>query len=105
MNLGPCKLVVLALVSGGAVPACAAEPPPRPYQDMAKDVLRELIETDTTHAFGSRAAADKIAARLRAAGFPAGDVQVLAERPQKGNVVVRLRGSGKEKPILFLAHL
>ncbi len=46
-----------------------------------------------------------MAERLRAAGFPAADVQVLAPNPRKGNLVARLRGSGSAKPILLLAHL
>jgi acetylornithine deacetylase/succinyl-diaminopimelate desuccinylase-like protein len=83
----------------------AASVPPQPYQDMARELLRELVETNTTHAFGSRAAADKVAARLKTAGFPAQDVQVLGQRPEKGNVVVRLRGTGGAGPILFLSHL
>ena len=46
-----------------------------------------------------------MAARLKAAGFPDADVQVLSAAPRKGNLVVRLRGTGARKPILMLAHL
>ena len=46
-----------------------------------------------------------MAARLRAAGFPAADVQVLAPQPRKGNLVARLRGTGQRRPLLLLAHL
>jgi acetylornithine deacetylase/succinyl-diaminopimelate desuccinylase-like protein len=46
-----------------------------------------------------------MAARLRAAGFTAPDVQVLLPAPRKGNLVARLRGTGARKPILLLAHL
>jgi acetylornithine deacetylase/succinyl-diaminopimelate desuccinylase-like protein len=51
-----------------------------------------------------------MAARFRAAGFPARDVQVLvpAGKPTKGNLVVRYRGRGgasAPKPLLLLAHL
>jgi acetylornithine deacetylase/succinyl-diaminopimelate desuccinylase-like protein len=46
-----------------------------------------------------------MAAHLLAAGFPAGDVQVLAPAPRKGNLVARLRGTGARKPLLLLAHL
>ena len=46
-----------------------------------------------------------MAARLRAAGFPAADVQVLAPAPRKGNLVARFRGTGARKPLLLLAHL
>lgn len=83
----------------------ASSTPPQAYQDLAREVLRELVETNTTHAFGSRAAADTLAARLRTAGFPAQDVEVLGQRPEKGNLVVRMHGSGAEAPVLFLSHL
>ena len=46
-----------------------------------------------------------MAARLKAAGFPAADVQVLGPDPRKGNLVARLRGTGARKPLLLLAHL
>ncbi|MDT4966872.1 MAG: hypothetical protein QOJ64_1609 [Acidobacteriota bacterium] len=48
-----------------------------------------------------------MAARLKAAGFPAEDVQVLVHpgNARKGNLVARLRGTGKQRPILLLAHL
>ena len=72
-----------------------------------RDLLKELIETDTTHSSGSTTiAAERMAARLLAAGFPRADVVVAGEADRKGNLVARLRGSGgTKKPILFLAHL
>jgi acetylornithine deacetylase/succinyl-diaminopimelate desuccinylase-like protein len=70
------------------------------------DIYRELVETDTTDSVGDNTkAAEAMAARLRAAGFPAGDVQVLAPAPRKGNLVARLRGTGTRRPLLLLAHL
>ena len=50
-------------------------------------------------------AAEAVAKRFLAAGFPASDVQVLTPRADKGNVVVRYRGRGTRKPLLLLAHL
>src|SRR5262249_18782238 len=52
-------------------------------------------------------AAKAVAARLRAAGYPAKDVQVLVPpgAPKKGNLVARLRGKGERKPLLLLGHL
>ena len=46
-----------------------------------------------------------MAARLRAGGIPAADIQVLSSGPRKGNLVARLRGTGARKPLLLLAHL
>jgi acetylornithine deacetylase/succinyl-diaminopimelate desuccinylase-like protein len=96
----------------GVVPAFAAAGAPAgtdanasAHQRLALEVLRELVETDTTQRNGSGRAAEALAARLRAAGFGAGDVHVVGPRPEKRNLVVRLRGQGAGKPILFLAHL
>ena len=87
--------------------AIAAESPPARYRELAQDLLRELIEIDTTHSSGdTTAAARAMAARLLAAGFPESDVHVLAEVPRRGNLVARLRGrNASKKPILLLAHL
>jgi acetylornithine deacetylase/succinyl-diaminopimelate desuccinylase-like protein len=77
-----------------------------PAQQLARDVYQELVEIDTTTATGdTRRAAEAMAARLKAAGFPDEDVQVFSPAPRKGNLVARLRGTGKRKPMLLLAHL
>src|SRR6202034_122820 len=46
-----------------------------------------------------------MARRLIDAGFPTADVQILVPNPRKGNLVVRLRGSGSKRPVLILGHL
>jgi acetylornithine deacetylase/succinyl-diaminopimelate desuccinylase-like protein len=76
--------------------------------DELRDIYQELIEIDTTHDAGSTTkAAEAMAARLKGAGLPAADVQVLVPpgKPTKGNLVARLRGTGKRKPLLLLAHI
>jgi acetylornithine deacetylase/succinyl-diaminopimelate desuccinylase-like protein len=73
---------------------------------LARDLLEELVEINTTDSTGDTTkAAEAMAARLRAAGVPAEDVRVLGPAPRKGNLVARLRGTGKARPILLLAHL
>jgi integrase len=75
-------------------------------QQLALDIFKELVEINTVTATGdTRRAADAMAARLRAGGFDAADVQVFKPAPRKGNLVARLRGTGARKPILLLAHL
>ena len=77
-----------------------------PNQQLAHDIYKELVEIDTTTATGdTKAAAEAMAARLKAAGFPDEDVHVFSPAPRKGNLVARLHGTGKRKPILLLAHL
>ncbi|MEA2881100.1 MAG: hypothetical protein QOH32_319 [Bradyrhizobium sp.] len=99
----PAALLAAALA---AVPGVARAEALTPPQQLAFDVYKELVEIDTTTATGdTRQAAEAMAARLRAAGFAGDDVQVFSPAPRKGNLVARLRGTGKRKPILLLAHL
>src|SRR5262245_32876737 len=73
---------------------------------LARDIFRELIEINTTDANGDTTrAAEAMARRLKAAGFPDADVQVLGPNSRKMNLVVRYRGAGRRRPVLLLAHL
>jgi acetylornithine deacetylase/succinyl-diaminopimelate desuccinylase-like protein len=84
------------------LPLCAQSPD----QQLAREIFKQLIEINTTDSAGDNTrAAEAMAARFRAAGFPARDVQVLAPVVRKGNLVVRLLGTGTGRPILFLGHL
>jgi acetylornithine deacetylase/succinyl-diaminopimelate desuccinylase-like protein len=99
-----CGLAILhaAGAVGGATPAPAAD------RDLALDVLRELIAINTAPSGGpgaTRRAAQAMAARLVAAGFPQEDVRVLGLAADDGNLVARYRGSGSRRPILLMAHL
>jgi len=80
-----------------------------PTHQLARDIFKELIEINTTDtpAGNVTTAAEAMAARLRAAGFPAQDVHVFGPVASKHNLVVRLRGRGNSgaRPVLFLAHL
>ena len=67
--------------------------------------MRELVEINTTPAYGCTKAAEAMAARLRSAGFSTSDVLLLGPRPEKQNLIVRLRGQAQAKPILLIAHL
>jgi acetylornithine deacetylase/succinyl-diaminopimelate desuccinylase-like protein len=99
-------LAVGALCSSMAFGGGAAAEPLTANQQLAHDIYKELTEIDTTTATGdTKRAAEAMAARLKAAGFPDEDVHVFSPAPRKGNLVARLHGSGKRKPILLLAHL
>ena len=94
--------LVLVLLSPGLAAAQAPSAPDR----LARDILEELIEINTTDSVGNTTlAAEAMAARLKAAGFPDADVQVLGPDPRKGNLVARYRGAGARRPVLLLAHL
>lgn len=78
-----------------------------PEHQFARDIFKQLIEINTTDtpAGNVTAAAEAMAERFRAAGFPADDIHVDGPKPNKKNLVVRLHGRGAGKPILFIAHL
>ncbi len=95
--------VVSVIVLTAGLLAAQSSPDQRAF---ARDLLRELIEINTTDSVGNvTQAAEAMAARFRAAGFPDADVQVLGAAPNKGNLVVRIHGTGSCKPVLFNSHL
>src|SRR5258706_13008006 len=78
----------------------------RDYGPLAREIFRELIEIKTTDSgVGSTPAAEAVAQRLRAAGFPEADLQVIGPSARKKNVVPRLHRSGKGQPLLIFGHL
>ena len=97
------RLILMLFVCAAAA---AAQPALPPEDLQVKNLLRELIEIDTTHSTGSTGrAAEAMAAHLRAAGFAGPDLVIAGPRPEQANLVARLRGSGKGKPILLISHL
>jgi acetylornithine deacetylase/succinyl-diaminopimelate desuccinylase-like protein len=90
-----------------AVPMQAQQPSPDgATRTLALDIFKQLIEINTTDSVGSvTAAAEAMAQRFRDAGFPESDIQLLGPNDRKKNVVVRLHGSGKHKPVLLIGHL
>lgn len=79
-----------------------------PVQSELRDIYRELVEINTTDSSGScTLAAQAMAARLGAAGFPASDRQIIVPpgNAKKGNLVARYKGSGAKQPLLLLAHI
>src|SRR5437660_7594999 len=105
MNKLQTIFAVFSLLAGASAQQTALTPEHR----LARDIFQQLIEINTTDtpAGNVTTAAEAMAARFRAAGFPAQDVQVIGPLPNKKNLVVRLHGHGQRqaKPILFLGHL
>jgi acetylornithine deacetylase/succinyl-diaminopimelate desuccinylase-like protein len=92
-----------------AVADAAVRGAPRADQLAFRELYRELIDTNTSHSIGScTLAAEKMAARLRAAGYPDSDLHpfAVAEHPKDGGLVAMLPGTDRAaKAILLLAHL
>ncbi len=74
-----------------------------------REIYRELVETNTTLSAGDcTLAAQRMAARLRAAGYPETDLRVFVPdgHPKEGGLLATLHGSdAKRKAILMLAHV
>lgn len=99
-------LALLALPAAGIAQQASLTP----YQSLGRELLREMVETNTEYSGGSTTKlAESLAARFRAAGFPAADVQLVG--PDTGrdakdkNLVVRYRGRGTRAPILLIGHI
>ena len=102
----------LAFVTAAAVlmlpaPLPAQNVSPERYQTMAKDILREMIEANTTVDEGSTVGLVRgVERRLLQAGFAPADLFIAGPIPEEPSLVVRLRGrSDTRKPILLLAHI
>lgn len=79
----------------------------RPHQQLAREIYEELIEINTGVTTGNvTTAAVAMAKRFRDAGIPEADIFVGGPRPEKHNVVARIRGrNSARKPIILLAHI
>lgn len=99
-------VVVAAKVILTVSPITAQETILGPHQELARDILEELVEINTVDSAGTTIAAKAMATRLLNAGFPSEDVHVVGPNDRKMNLVARLRGKDTgRKPILLLAHL
>lgn len=79
-----------------------------PVQKQMREIYQELVETNTTNSTGScTVAANKVARRLKAAGYKDADLHLIVPPggPAKGNLVARIKGDGSKKPLLLLAHI
>jgi len=93
---------MLLLLAVGLAIITHAQPDAR----LTREIFKELIEINTTESSGNTTlAAEAMAARLKAVGFTDKDIFIGGAAPRKGNLVATLRGTGKRKPLLLLAHL
>src|SRR5689334_8214398 len=100
-SAGAAALLVASIGIGHAESADQAA------NNLARDIFKELVEINTVDspAGSVTAASEAMARRLRAAGYTAADMQILGPSEHKKNLVVRLKGSGKHKPVLLIGHL
>ena len=99
-------LIATVLAASLAAPVTAEI---RPDQVRFRELYKELVETNTTLSAGScTLAAERMAARLRAAGYNEGDIRLfgVADHPKENGLVATLNGTdSKAKAVLLLAHI
>jgi acetylornithine deacetylase/succinyl-diaminopimelate desuccinylase-like protein len=89
--------------------SASAQPAPKPDEAAFRSLYKELVETRTAYPDGDcTLAATRMAARLKAAGFPDSDLHLIVPpgKPKDGNLVVIYPGRDpKAKAVLMLAHI
>ena len=102
----------LAILCSQSAAAQTNAPPPGPVppadnQKLAHDIFRDLVEVRSVHDVGTKGTADVIVKYLKANGFTDSEVHVAPEPkyPNQVNVVVRIKGKGTGKPVMWICHM
>jgi len=78
----------------------------KPTRELSHNIFKQLIEINTTDSVGNvTTASEAMAERFREAGFRDQDIYLGGPNDRKKNLVVRLEGSGKHRPMLLIGHL
>lgn len=94
--------LLLLLCCAGLLHAASLDQTDR---QLSSDILRELIDTNTTESHGTTAAAEALQKRFLAAGFSPEDAVIVGPNDLHKNLVVRLHGTGAKKPVLIICHM
>jgi len=101
--------LLFLLAAAGAASAQGPGAAPRPDQIAFRALFKELVETNTTLSSGScTLAAERMAARLKAAGFADSQLTLFStpEHPKEGGLVAVYPGTSTTiKPLLAIAHI
>jgi len=100
---------LLLLATAPLAQAASLDPSSVQTEPQFRDLYKELVETNTTLSSGScTLAAQRMADRLRRAGFADADLHPFTEptHPKEGGLVAIYAGTDKKaKAVLLLAHL
>ncbi|AZS21802.1 M20/M25/M40 family metallo-hydrolase [Caulobacter sp. FWC26] len=98
------RSALLALLLGGSMLATAPAKAGSPAgQSDVTAMLKDLIRYDTTNAPGdTRAVADYLKTVFDAAGIP--NEIILAPNGKAAHFIARLKGDGRQRPVLLAAH-
>jgi acetylornithine deacetylase/succinyl-diaminopimelate desuccinylase-like protein len=98
-------MLILLVALTGSLGAAAQAPREPDWAKLEDETLRhftELIKFDTSDPPGNEApAAEYLRKVLEREGIP---VEVFSLEPHRPNVVARLKGSGKKRPLLIMGH-
>ena len=97
---------ISALLLSAAAPPPSNDPP-ADNQKLAHDIFRDIVEVHSVHDVGTKGVADILAKYLTDGGFPSDDVKIVPETkyPHQVNLVVRIHGKGKGKPVMWICHM
>ena len=105
----PAAALIAALLITTSVHAATPDVQARGGEAAFRGLYKELVETDSSWPDGScTVAAERMGARLKAAGYADADVQIIVDpaHPKEGNLTAILRGSDAKLPaVLLLAHI
>jgi len=96
---------------GGAAHAASLPPPgPKPpltNQKLAVNIFRDIVNIRSVHAVGTKQVAAVIEKYLLDGGYTPAEIHVVPERkaPWQVNLVVRLKGKGRGKPVMWICHM
>ncbi|HEX4293702.1 MAG TPA: M20/M25/M40 family metallo-hydrolase [Rhizomicrobium sp.] len=97
---------ISALLLSAAAPPPSNDPP-ADNQKLAHDIFRDIVEVHSVHDVGTKGVADILARYLIDGGFASDDVKIVPETkyPHQVNLVVRIHGKGKGKPVMWICHM
>ena len=107
--IAPAAALLIAAVANAA-PSPIPPPgpmPPADNQKLAHDIFHDIVEVRSAHDFGTAGVADIIVKYLKAGGFTDSEINVVPETkfPKQVNVVVRIKGNGHGKPVMWICHM
>jgi acetylornithine deacetylase/succinyl-diaminopimelate desuccinylase-like protein len=95
-------LVALAILGAAALPHAQSGPGTAAFEAETLKHFQALLRQDTSSPPGNEIrAVEYLKQVLDAEGVP---YQVFAKDPQRPNLVVRIKGNGKKKPVLVMGH-
>ncbi|MEK6299525.1 MAG: M20/M25/M40 family metallo-hydrolase [Acidobacteriota bacterium] len=101
------SLAAFALITSASLPAVSSgrssEPDFRAARDEAIKILSSFIRIDTSNPPGNETkGAEYLKSILDREGIPS---EIFEREPGRGNIVARLKGNGKQRPLLLMGHI